>query len=132
VTYVSDTHPFVYHVTKRKRLGRRARTIFDRADHGTDTIIVPFTVLEEVMLLSEVGKISLPMPFRELVVTLGQSANFDLGVNDSGLLLEAATFTTIRDPYDRLIIAQARVAGVPLITADERIHDSGLVGTLWD
>jgi PIN domain nuclease of toxin-antitoxin system len=46
--------------------------------------------------------------------------------------LEAATFTTIRDPYDRLIIAQARVSGVPLITADERIHDSGLVRTLWD
>jgi predicted nucleic acid-binding protein len=56
VTYVSDTHPFVYHVTKPERLGQRARTIFDRADHGTDTMFVPFTVLEEVMLLSEVGR----------------------------------------------------------------------------
>jgi PIN domain nuclease of toxin-antitoxin system len=55
-----------------------------------------------------------------------------LGVNDTALLLEASTFTTIRDPYDRLIIAQARVAGLPLITGDGKIHDSGLVRIVWD
>jgi len=95
-------------------------------------MIVPFTVLEEVMLLSEIGRIRLPLPFRELLVSIRRAENFDLGVNDTDLLLEAATFTTIRDPYDRLIIAQARVTGVPLITADDNIHDSGLVRTVWD
>lgn len=93
---------------------------------------MPFTVLEEVMLLSEIGKIRLPLPFRDFLLSIRQAENFDLGVNDTDLLLEAATFTTIRDPYDRLIIAQARVAGAPLITADARIHDSGLVRTVWD
>jgi len=95
-------------------------------------MIVPFTVLEEVMLLSEIGKIHLPLPFRDLVVSIRQAENFDLGVNDADLLLEAATFTTVRDPYDRLIIAQARIAGVPLITGDEQIQESGLVRTVWD
>jgi len=95
-------------------------------------MIVPYTVLEEVMLLSEIGKIRLPLPFRDLVVSIRQAENFDLGVNDSDLLLEAATFTTISDPYDRLIIAQARIAGVPLITGDEKIQESGLVRTVWD
>jgi PIN domain nuclease of toxin-antitoxin system len=95
-------------------------------------MIVPFTVLEEVMLLSEIGKIRLPLPFRELVVSIRKAENFDLGVNDIELLLEAATFTTVRDPYDRLIIAQARVDGLPLITGDEQIHQSGLVRTVWD
>ena len=97
-----------------------------------DNLIVPFTVLEEVLLLSEVSKIRLPLPFRDFLISLGQADNFELGVNDSALLLEAATFTTIRDPYDRLIIAQARVAGLPLITADGEIQDSGLVRTVWD
>jgi len=95
-------------------------------------MIVPFTVLEEVMLLSEIGKIRLPLPFRDFVVSIRQADNFDLGVNDTDLLLEAATFTTFRDPYDRLIIAQARVAGLPLITGDEKIQESGLVRTVWD
>jgi PIN domain nuclease of toxin-antitoxin system len=133
MTFVTDTHPFVYHVTgRRSRLGRKALRVFDAVKHGREIMIVPFTVLEEVMLLSEIGKIRLLLPFREFVVSIRQAENFDLGVNDTDLLLEAATFTTVRDPYDRLIIAQARVAGVPLITGDEQIQESGLVRTVWD
>ena len=131
--YVTDTHALIHHVTDRKRrLGRRAGDIFDRADRGLDTIIVPFTVLEEVLLLSEIGRIHIPLPFRDFVISLDKADNFDLGVNDTSILLEAATFTTIRVPYDRMIIAQARVAGLPLITGDDKIHDSGLVRTVWD
>ena len=131
--FVTDTHALVHHVTGRKqRLGRRARNIFDHVKRGLDTLIVPFSVLEEVLLLSEARKIRLPLPFHDLVVSLAQADNFDLGVNDTALLLEAATFTTIRDPYDRLIIAQARVAGLPLITGDGKIQESGLVRTVWD
>ena len=131
--YVTDTHALIHHVTDRKRrLGRRAGDIFDRADRGLDTIIVPFTVLEEVLLLSEIRRIHIPLPFRDFVISLDKADNCDLGVNDTSILLEAATFTTIRDPYDRMIIAQARVAGLPLITGDAKIHDSGLVRTVWD
>ena len=133
MTYVTDTHPFVHHVTgRRNRLGRRARSIFDSMKRGRDTLIVPFTVLEEVMLVSEIGKIRLPLPFRDFVNSIQQARNFALGVNDTKLLLEAASFSTIRDPYDRMIIAQARVAGAPLITGDGEIQDSGLVRTVWD
>ena len=107
-------------------------SVFDAVKRGRETIIVPFTVLEEVMLLSEIGRIRLPLPFRDFVVSVRQADNFDLGVNDTDLLLEAATFTSIRDPYDRLIIAQARVAGLPLITGDEKIHQAALVRTMWD
>ena len=133
MTFVTDTHPFVHHVTgRRNRLGRRALGIFDSVKRGRETLIVPFTVLEEVMLLSEIGRIRLPLPFRDFVISIQQAENFDLGVNDTALLLEAATFTTIRDPYDRLIIAQARVAGAALITGDGKIQESGLVRTVWN
>ncbi len=133
MTFVTDTHPFVHHVTgRRNRLGRRALRIFDSAKRGRDTFLVPFTVLEEVMLLSEIGKIRLPLPFRDFIISIGQAENFDLGVNDTAVLLEASTFTAIRDPYDRMIIAQARVAGVPLITKDGKIQESGLVRTIWN
>jgi PIN domain nuclease of toxin-antitoxin system len=133
MTFVTDTHPFVHHVTgRRSRLGRKALRVFDAVKRGREIMIVPFTVLEEIILLSEIGKIRLPLSFREFVVSIRQAENFDLGVNDTDLLLEAATFTTVRDPYDRLIIAQARVAGVPLITGNEQIQGSGLVRTVWD
>jgi PIN domain nuclease of toxin-antitoxin system len=28
----------------------------------------------------------------------------------------------VRDPFDRLIVANAKAAGAPLVTRDERIH----------
>ena len=129
----TDTHALVYHVVgQRRKLGRRARAVFDRAERGLDAILVPFTALEEVMLLAEAGKVHLPMPFRDLLISFMRADNFDLGVNDAELLLEAAALTGIKDPYDRLIVAQARVAGLPLMTGDEEIQDSRLVRTVWD
>lgn len=129
----TDTHALLYHVMGQSRkLGRRARMSFNRVERGLDTLLIPFTVMEEVMLLSEAGKVRLPMPFRDLLVSFMQADNFDLGVNDSQLLLEAAALTGIKDPYDRLIVAQARVAGLPLVTGDEEIQNSQLVRTVWD
>ena len=129
----TDTHALVYHlIGQSRRLGRRARAVFDRAERGRDTILIPFTALEEVMLLTEVGKIHLPMPLRDLLISFMQADNFDLGVNDAQVLLEAAALTGIKDPYDRLIVSQARVAGLPLLTGDEEIQDSGLVRVVWN
>lgn len=133
MTLATDTHALVYHLTgQRRKLGRRAGVIFGRVERGLDTLLIPFTVLEEVMLLSEAGKIRLRLPFRELLFSLMQAENFDLGENSAPLLLEAAALMGIRDPYDRMIVAQARMAGLPLVTGDEKIQASGLVRTVWD
>ena len=133
MTLAVDTHALVYQlIGQRRRLGTKARVFFNRVERGQDTLLIPFTVLEEVMLLSEAGKIRLRLPFRELLISLMQAENFELGVNDAELLLEASALVGIRDPYDRLIVAQARIAGMPLVTADEEIHASGLVRIVWD
>lgn len=84
------------------------------------------------MLLSEAGKVRLSFPFRDLLISFTQAENFELGVNDPQLLLEASALTAIRDPYDRMIVAQARMLGLALITADEAIQKAGLVRTVWD
>lgn len=128
-----DTHALAYHLGhKTKRLGRRAGRVLERVERGLDTLFIPFAVMEELMLLSEAGKVRLPMAFRDLVVSLMRADNIHLAVNDPELLLEAAALTGMRDPYDRMIVAQARVAGLPLITGDETIQKSGLVRTVWD
>ncbi len=85
MTYVTDTHAFVHHVTGRKTaLGTTSAQYIRSVGSWIATrSIVPFTVLEEVMLLSEIGKIQIPLPFRDFVISLGQADNFDLAVNDT-------------------------------------------------
>jgi PIN domain nuclease of toxin-antitoxin system len=130
---VTDTHALVHHLTgQQRKLGRRAKTIFYRVERGLETLLIPFTVLEETMLLSEAGKVRLRLPFRELLLSLMQAENYELGENNAELLLEASSLVGIRDPYDRMIVAQARMLGLPLVTGDEEIHASALVRVVWD
>ena len=39
---------------------------------------------------------------------------------------------TMRDPFDRMLVAAARAAGTSLITGDTAIRDSALVEIVWD
>ena len=72
------------------------------------------------------------MSFRDLLMSLMQAYNFELGENNADLLMEASALTGIKDPFDRMIVAQAKVSGTALITADEEVQESGLVKTVWD
>jgi len=44
----------------------------------------------------------------------------------------AEAFTSIPDIFDRLIVAETISRGVPLVTRDPVIRQSGLVSTIWD
>jgi PIN domain nuclease of toxin-antitoxin system len=44
---------------------------------------------------------------------------------------EFAAHSTLRDPFDRLILSAARAVGAKLITKDQRLQESGLVRTVW-
>jgi hypothetical protein len=93
VTYVTDTHPFVYHVTGRKqRLGRRARSIFDRSDRGTDTIVVPFSRTGRSPSSNRDRADSYPHATPRFCSVVGQSVNVDLAFNDTAVLLESSNF----------------------------------------
>ena len=52
--YVTDTHPLIFFSTgKIQRLGKNARQIFREAEKGQARIVIPVTVLEEILRLSE-------------------------------------------------------------------------------
>jgi PIN domain nuclease of toxin-antitoxin system len=36
-----------------------------------------------------------------------------------------------KDPADRVITATAMLEGIPLVTADQRIRDAGIVEIIW-
>lgn len=131
--YVTDTHPLVFFSTgKRQRLGRNARHIFRQAERGQARIVIPVTVLEEILRLSEDGRIRLALPFSELLARYGQEASpFFIQDYTPDILLQAASYPSIRDPFDRVIVATAATLGYPLITHDSFLHDEGFVPVVW-
>ena len=133
VIYVTDTHPLVFWSSNRKRrLGRRARRIFQETEQGKHSIIVPIVVLEEINRLVERKLVRLEVPFRRWAEELERSPNFQVQAYTLEVLLESVSLAVIRDPADRAIVATARQLRCPLITADELILDGEWVDTVWE
>lgn len=125
-----DTHALIWHLSKPKRLGTRAARVLRDADAGRVEILVPAVVALELSLLQEAGRKVVGAP--ELHALLSAQPAFQLLPLDLKQALEFGLLRTLRDPFDRMVVAAARVAGVPLITANTTIHTSALVATIWD
>jgi len=133
VIYVTDTHPLVFWASDRqRRLGKRARRIFQEVEQGKHSVIVPVVVLEESARLVEKRVIRLSVPFRRWAEELDRSANFQVQPYTIEILFESLSLAAIRDPADRTIVATARHLRCPLITADGIIQDGKWLDTVWD
>jgi PIN domain nuclease of toxin-antitoxin system len=93
-------------------------------------VVVPAIVAVELSWIREAGRKVLGIA--ELTAMLSLQPAFSVLPLDLDQAREFAMLSSVRDPFDRMIIAAARAAKVPLITADESIANSGLVQTLWD
>jgi PIN domain nuclease of toxin-antitoxin system len=94
-----------------------------------DPFVSPIVELE-LSYLYEVGRVTEPAraPLSALRKTIGlQAADISL----SALVRAAAEISWTRDPFDRMIAAQAIVADVPLVTADRTILANLPLAT-WD
>jgi PIN domain nuclease of toxin-antitoxin system len=113
---IVDTHLLVWAFNEPKRLSRRAISILANTDN---TILVPAAVAWELSIKANLGKLeALPLlgglaqrpqreGFTELPISIAQAFR-------AGLLP-----LHHRDPFDRLLVAQAQDLGIPVLSADE-------------
>lgn len=125
-----DTHALVWHLSKPKRLGRAAARILREADAGRAEILVPAIVPIELTLLREAGRKVVGAPQVEALLSV--QPGFRLAPLDMTQAMEFALLQQIDDPFDRMVVAAARAAGAPLITADGEIRATALVQTIWE
>ena len=100
-----------------EKLDKEAKRLLDTA---TDIRISPMVVLE-FEILYEIKRIKVSP--RDILDLLARNINFrvcDLPFPD--IARAAASERWTRDPFDRIIVAQARLAKAPLITRDTTIQ----------
>jgi PIN domain nuclease of toxin-antitoxin system len=98
---------------------RRIPNVVRHLIESQESFVSPIVELE-LTYLYEVGRVTEPAeaPLAALRKTIGlQAADVSL----ASLVQAAAELTWTRDPFDRMIAAQAIVADAPLITADRTI-----------
>lgn len=128
IKYLLDTHTFVWATLDRPRLSAKARRLIETT--GPGGIGISAAVVIELGYLIHLDAIE--FDGRPSDVFAGPLANTpQIPISLSIALAAPALGLPHKDPYDRLIVATARELGVPLITKDGNITNSGLVRVVW-
>lgn len=114
-----DTQIVLWQLAGTRALGPRASEAIEQAGELSFSVVS----FAEIGVKAAVGKLRVPEDLRERVLDggmqiLGLSAEHGLGVADLPM--------HHRDPFDRLLIAQARCEGLTVVTSDERFADYGV------
>ena len=127
---VLDTHAWVWWLTKPEKLGKKAARSLDKATR----IGVPAICTWEVAMKAEARKLRFDRPYDVwLDEALVQDSRVELVPLLPRIAVSAVRLSWAHgDPADRMIVASALVLDAPLVSADERIHDSELVRCIWD
>lgn len=124
---VIDTHALLWWVGGKPELSVRAREVLDNRPIGIAAI-----TCFEIAQLTERGRFELSREvtdWLEDVVALPQVAVMPLTMDVA--ITAGKLRDPLRDPIDRIIVATALHLGVPLVTKDRKIIDSGVVPTIW-
>jgi PIN domain nuclease of toxin-antitoxin system len=123
-----DTHAFIWWSCDEARLP--ARVLEACRDDANDLVLSVASILE-MEIKTDIGKLRLDMPVDEMV-RLNEEDN-DLQV----LPVQAAHVYALRglpslhrDPFDRLLVAQAQVENASLVSGDETVAQYP-VKVLW-
>jgi len=114
-------------------LSEVARQIFREADAGLHQILVPGIVLIEMVYLIEKGRLDVGLVervFSALDVVGGSYAVASLDQHTAQALRDVPR-SAVPDMPDRIIAATAHQLGLPLITRDSSIRETGVIPVIW-
>lgn len=123
-----DTHTFLWFILDDPQLSPKADQLI--SDPNNTIAISPVTYWEIAIKIS-IGKYSLPEPYEIFM-------DREISINDFKILPIQPKHTAVlidlpfhhKDPFDRLLIAQASVEKIPIISNDQ-IFDQYPVQRIW-
>jgi len=116
-----DTQTLIWWREGHRKLGRRTRSAIEK-----DATIVKVSVATawEVAIKWRIGRLKLPAPPDRWLPSALDSSGFEvLTVSLEHALAVAGLPDHHPDPFDRLLIAQAQLEGLTIVTSDSAFDD---------
>lgn len=113
--FLLDTHVLLWWFGEPDRLGRDATAAIEAADR----VVVSAASVWEAEIKRAKGKIRFPNDLRDQIQTAGFST---LSIASIHAERAARLPAHHNDPFDRMLVAQAVIEGLTLVTADRSIR----------
>jgi PIN domain nuclease of toxin-antitoxin system len=122
-----DTHTFLWFIDDSPQLSQKGKTLLE-ADNA---LLLSMASLWEIAIKLSLGKLTVKMPTEVLMTQQLTRDDIDvLPITVAHLLVVSTLPLHHRDPFDRLLIAQAIVEQTPIVSADPAF-DAYPVQRLW-
>ncbi|MBN1876641.1 MAG: type II toxin-antitoxin system VapC family toxin [Anaerolineae bacterium] len=123
-----DTHSFLWFTAGSERLSIAARTLIESP---TNQSYLSMASLWEMAIKLSIGKLQLVQPFETFITDQIDLNGIEiLQIKTDHIIAVASLPFYHRDPFDRLIIAQAQVDGFSIVGADVAF-DAYEIQRLW-
>ena len=111
-----DTHTFIWWDSEPAKLSAPA---LSACQDQANTLILSVVSVWEIQIKSQLGKLKLNLPLSEIVQSQRQTNNVQILTVELEHVLELQNLPYHhKDPFDRLLIAQANVEGAQLVSGD--------------
>ena len=124
MTLLLDTHTLLWFLTNDASLSARARQAIEDPANAKQ---VSAASLWEVAIKSGLRKLNLPAPYADIFPRQLELNGFEIVPITPA---HCATLVTLplhhRDPFDRILVAQAKTEGLTLVTDDGKLRAYGV------
>lgn len=121
-----DSHLLLWAAGSPERLPAKARSLFEDPDHA---LLFSAASLWEIAIKRGFGRSDLQVDPRLLRRGLLDNGYGELPVTSEHAVMLDALPPIHKDPFDRMLVAQAHVEGITLVTADDIIGK--YPGAIW-
>ena len=125
--FVADTHALWWYFRSPERLSIAASAVFQLAETGNATVVVPAIVVAEFYYLSV--KLGSPLEPSALLEALDSVSGIELSELGRAQLERLDRFPEVPEMHD--LAAEADVLGAPVVTRDEVLAASDRIPTIW-
>ena len=126
--FLLDTHAFIWMASAPGRLGAAAR---ERIESPASELLLSVASVWEMAIKSSLGKLELPAPLQEfLEEQVATTRTRVLAIRHEHALRVEKLPWHHRDPFDRLLVAQARYEALPILSRDPSF-DAYSVERIW-
>ena len=120
-----DTHTFIWFVMGNPRISTEVRTQIENNEN-----LLSIASVWEMAIKYSSGKLSFGVPFEVFIQQISNNGIDLLEIRTAHIKVVATLPLHHRDPFDRLLIAQAMVKQIPILSADSAF-DAYSIQRLW-